>query len=86
MDNCHTCGGEIAGGADHALVLPSPFSSFHVAHHMSCYMADAISREREACWKAVNDLIKHGELAEPYHSQRNGLVLASNAIRARGGK
>lgn len=44
----------------------------------------AVSAERESCWNAVNDLIKHGELAEPYHSQRNGLVLASNAIRARG--
>ena len=56
MDTCHTCGGEIAGGADHALVLPSPFSSFHVAHHMSCYMATAIAAEREACSKIVHDM------------------------------
>lgn len=31
-------------------------------------------------WAAVNDLIKRGELPEPAHSERNGLVLATNAI------
>ena len=60
MDTCHTCGGEIAGGADSVHVLPSPFSSFHVEHHMSCYMATAIAAEREACAKIADDSCNDG--------------------------
>lgn len=49
-------------------------------------LEDAIAAEREACWQAVNALIKRGDLPEPAHSERNGLIMASNAIRSRGSK
>lgn len=50
-EKCQTCGGEILGGHDTAVVLPSSLSSFHVQHHLSCYMAPIIAAEREACAK-----------------------------------
>lgn len=44
--------------------------------------AESIRREAiEECWNAVNALIRHGELPYDQHEQRNGLVLATNAIR-----
>ena len=40
----------------------------------------AINAERDACWNEINAHIKQGELPEPAHSERNGLVLACNLI------
>lgn len=34
----------------------------------------------QEAWIVVNSLIKKGELSEPAHSERNGMVLAANAI------
>jgi len=36
--------------------------------------------ERAACWEEINAYIKTGDLPEPAHSERNGLVLACNII------
>jgi len=36
----------------------------------------------EECWNGINKYIKQGPLDEPAHSERNGLVMAANIIRA----
>jgi len=42
---------------------------------------DAEREAAERAWNTVNALIKSGNLEEPYHSERNGLISAANAIR-----
>lgn len=42
-----------------------------------------LEQERQACWDAINKYIKSGPLPEPAHSERNGMILAANIIRAR---
>lgn len=39
MNICTTCQKEIHGGEDMALVLSSPASSIHTAHHLGCLFA-----------------------------------------------
>lgn len=42
---------------------------------------DAERAAAERAWNTVNALIKSGNLEDPYHSERNGLISAANAIR-----
>lgn len=45
----------------------------------------AVARQRafQECWDKVNSLIVHGPIENSHrHSERNGLILATNAIRA----
>ncbi|WP_230368979.1 hypothetical protein [Paludibacterium denitrificans] len=45
---------------------------------------NAVAAERIAILERVNALIRTGNLTEPSHSERNGIVLAYNAITAMG--
>lgn len=40
----------------------------------------------EMCWDEVNQWIKTGPLPEPAHSERNGLILATNTLHPHGSK
>lgn len=43
----------------------------------------AVMAEREACMAAINAYIKQGELPEPAHSERNGMIITYNLLAAR---
>lgn len=37
-------------------------------------------RGLQDAWDAINEIITRGELPEPAHSERNGMILASNQV------
>lgn len=53
-------------------------SDFDVTDEM---YAAGRARGLEQAWEAINRWIKTGPLPEPAASERNGMVLAANAVR-----